>query len=84
MVIRGKGAQPTDARFRVQAAAWLLLCGAAPLLAGCSSVFRSSINPVSWWHDMEGGEIAKQRPPPPGANEPYPEPGHRSGQARGA
>jgi outer membrane protein OmpA-like peptidoglycan-associated protein len=71
MVIRGKGAQPTDARPWVQAAAWVLLCGAAPLLAGCSSV-PASINPVSWWHNMEGGAIAKQRPPPPGANEAYP------------
>ncbi|HVC63697.1 MAG TPA: hypothetical protein VND19_25435 [Acetobacteraceae bacterium] len=43
----------------------------APLLAGCSSV-PSSVNPVSWWHDLEGGAIARQRPPPPGANQPYP------------
>ena len=31
-----------------------------------------SINPVNWWHGMEGGKIAEQRPPPPGANDPYP------------
>jgi len=41
------------------------------LLGGCSS-FPSSMNPVSWWHNLEGGEIAKERPPPPGATEPYP------------
>ena len=41
------------------------------LLGGCAS-FPSSMNPVSWWHDLEGGEIAKERPPPPGATEPYP------------
>ena len=40
-------------------------------LAGCSS-FPSSINPVSWWHGLEGGKIAKERPPPPGADQPYP------------
>ena len=43
----------------------------ALLLGGCAS-FPSSMNPVSWWHDLEGGEIAKERPPPPGATEPYP------------
>src|ERR1700683_4490175 len=71
MVIRGKGAQPTDARTWVQAAAWVLLCGVAPMLSGCSSV-PSSINPVTWWHNMQGGEIAKERPAPPGATDAYP------------
>jgi OmpA family len=28
--------------------------------------------PVDWWHQMVGGQIAKERPPPPGANDPYP------------
>jgi outer membrane protein OmpA-like peptidoglycan-associated protein len=41
------------------------------LLAGCSS-FPSSMNPVSWWHDLQGGKIAEERPPPPGADQPYP------------
>jgi outer membrane protein OmpA-like peptidoglycan-associated protein len=41
------------------------------LLAGCAS-FPSSMNPVSWWHDLQGGAIAEQRPPPPGADQPYP------------
>lgn len=71
MAIRGKGAQPTDARPRVQAVVWLLLCGVLPVLAGCSSV-PDTINPVSWWHNLQGGEIAKQRPPPPGQNQAYP------------
>jgi len=30
------------------------------------------MNPVTWWHDLQGGQIAQQRPPPPGANQPYP------------
>ncbi|HUN41533.1 MAG TPA: OmpA family protein [Acetobacteraceae bacterium] len=30
------------------------------------------MNPVVWWHDLQGGAIAQQRPPPPGANQPYP------------
>ena len=41
------------------------------LLTGCGSV-PASINPVDWWHDLQGGKIAEQRPPPPGATDPYP------------
>jgi outer membrane protein OmpA-like peptidoglycan-associated protein len=41
------------------------------LLGACSSV-PSAINPVSWWHSLQGGAIAEQRPPPPGATDPYP------------
>jgi outer membrane protein OmpA-like peptidoglycan-associated protein len=41
------------------------------LLSGCSS-FPSSMNPVTWWHDLQGGKIAEERPPPPGADQPYP------------
>jgi len=48
----------------------LILCGALCLsLAGCAHNIAS---PVTWWHDYEGGEIAKDRPPPPGAHAPYP------------
>lgn len=57
---------------------------AAPLLAGmlalagCSSVERfyesklSPDTPVQWWNQLQGGRIAEQRPPPPGASDPYP------------
>ncbi len=41
------------------------------LLAGCSSK-ESTATPLDWWHNLEGGVIATQRPPPPGENEPYP------------
>ena len=41
-------------------------------LSGCGSKTAESMNPVNWWHDLEGGAIAKQRPSPPGANDPYP------------
>jgi len=41
------------------------------LLAGCGH--RDVIDtPVSWWHGLEGGAIADQRPPPPGIDDPYP------------
>jgi hypothetical protein len=40
-------------------------------LGGCSDV-PNQANPVAWWHDLEGGEIAKYRPPPPNATAPFP------------
>ena len=40
------------------------------LLAGCSTI--SSMDPINWWHQQQGGKIAKERPAPPGANQPYP------------
>ena len=43
------------------------------LLAGCSSM--PSMNPADWWHSLEGGQIAEQRPPPPDADAPYPKVG---------
>ena len=42
---------------------------AAWLLTGCSDPLSG---PVDLYHDLEGGEIAAQRPPPPGAGLPYP------------
>jgi len=81
MLSSRSGGQPRGARGRVQAGCGLdsgtsgLRCGRAPLLAlllaGCSSL-PASINPVSWWHDLQGGKIAEERPPPPGADQPYP------------
>jgi len=47
------------------------ILGLAGGLAGCSSVPKP-LNPVSWWHGLQGGAIAEQRPTPPGANDPYP------------
>lgn len=44
---------------------------AVPLfLAGCGSSITDT--PVEWWHQLEGGRIAQQRPPPPGMGDPYP------------
>ena len=40
-------------------------------LAGCAH--RDVVDtPVGWFHQLEGGAIAQQRPPPPGADDPYP------------
>jgi len=49
----------------------VLVASGAVWVAGCSSL-PSSVNPVAWWHDLQGGAIAEQRPPPPGATDPYP------------
>lgn len=41
------------------------------LVAGCAH-HDVVDTPVSWWHQLEGGAIAQQRPPPPGVDDPYP------------
>lgn len=38
-------------------------------LASCSS---NGTNPIDWWHGLEGGRIADERPPAPNADAPYP------------
>lgn len=41
------------------------------LLAGCAH--QDVVDtPVGWFHQLQGGAIAQQRPPPPGVNDPYP------------
>ncbi len=55
--------------------AWIRrVAGGLPLLAllaGCAH--RDPVDtPVAWWHQLEGGAIAQQRPPPPGVDDPYP------------
>ncbi|MFW7267731.1 hypothetical protein ACMAUO_07140 [Gluconacetobacter sp. Hr-1-5] len=47
-----------------------LLPGLLPL-GGCAH--RDAVDTtLDWWHQYQGGVIAQQRPPPPGAHEPYP------------
>ena len=72
MMVSDRGAQarrvniPTQGVLRGSA----MLLAVSSLLVGCSST--SSMNPVNWWHRQEGGKIAEQRPPPPGADQPFP------------
>lgn len=67
--------EPSQGRPGRQAAA--ALCCLA-LLAGCGQVeqfYDSKLSldtPIDWWHQLQGGEIAEQRPPPPGVADPYP------------
>lgn len=44
--------------------------GGLAMLAGCGH--SQAANPVTWWHDLQGGRIAQDRPPPPGVTDPYP------------
>ncbi len=48
----------------------LLAVGTGALLSGCSQ--PEKLSPVEWWHSLEGGKIAEQRPPPPLITAPYP------------
>ncbi len=68
--VQGGRAQALHARIGVRLAQ---LGGVAALLGGCSGgATLASINPVDWWHGLEGGPIAQTRPPPPNADAPYP------------
>ncbi len=49
----------------------MIIIGLLLTLAGCGGKLAPDA-PLAWWHDLEGGVIASQRPPPPGANDPYP------------
>ncbi len=42
------------------------------LLAGCGPGRDPVDTPIAWWHQLQGGAIAEQRPPPPGVDAPYP------------
>lgn len=48
--------------------ALLLLVACLP--AACAEGSRA--DPVTWWHNLEGGAIAQQRPAPPNVDAPYP------------
>jgi len=40
-------------------------------LGGCGADSGAD-TPLRWWHELQGGEIAADRPPPPGVGDPYP------------
>src|SRR5262249_55134774 len=63
--VQVRAAQPLHAC--CPGALWRLMPMALLALAGCSSM-----DPVNWWHSLEGGRIAEERPPPPNADAPYP------------
>ena len=60
----------------------MLLLGCLLGFAGCervgdriSEIYDSKLpldEPVDWWHQLQGGVIAQERPPPPGITDPYP------------
>ena len=53
--------------------AWAFLVAGVLLgLDGCGPGRDPVDTPVAWWHHLQGGAIAEQRPPPPGVDAPYP------------
>jgi hypothetical protein len=80
---RGNGSARAGQAVTALAAALLL---SAPL-GGCQRVERlydsklTGDTPFDWWHQLEGGVIAEDRPPPPGAAAPYPNLDQVPGQA---
>jgi hypothetical protein len=70
-VTRGLGRVQERAARAAHASLSCMLALAFPVaLGGCSA--PGSLNPVDWWHELEGGAIAAARPPPPNADAPYP------------
>ncbi len=56
-----------------------LLAALLPLALGACA--RDPVQtPIAWWHGLQGGAIAQQRPPPPGENLPYPQLGTTPGR----
>jgi hypothetical protein len=61
-----------------QAALLAASLGACGAISGCDtaghydSVTAPFDQPIDWWHNLQGGAIADERPPPPGVGDPYP------------
>jgi len=75
MIVETQGRRATGWRQAAVLAATL----AIPLAgAGCSAAERMYSSklpfdqPIDWWHQLQGGTIAEDRPPPPGVTDPYP------------
>ncbi len=52
-----------------------LLSGCEGATAGVERFYDSKLTldrPVDWWHQLQGGPVAHDRPPPPGITDPYP------------
>ncbi len=53
----------------------VLLTGCQNSTGGIEQFYDSNLpldHPVDWWHQMQGGPVAADRPPPPGITDPYP------------
>lgn len=49
------------------------LLGISLPLSVCGCAHKDGVETArDWWHDFEGGDIARLRPPPPGQDAPYP------------
>lgn len=52
--------------------AGLLLGGCQTVAEAAGATSRQFDQPIDWWHGLQGGVIAQERPPPPGADDPFP------------
>jgi outer membrane protein OmpA-like peptidoglycan-associated protein len=68
---QGRAHQPGAAPVGQASRARLSPLLAALFLSACSGE-NPVATPVGWWHNLQGGAIASNRPPPPGADLPYP------------
>src|ERR1700722_12577742 len=70
MVFLGSGGEPKDVRAFLQARRVLVPVACLAWLVGCANYHNRG--PEGWYHEAVGGQIAAQRPPPPGDPTQYP------------
>jgi outer membrane protein OmpA-like peptidoglycan-associated protein len=71
----GAGGQAASLMGRGVACALLLALGGCGGVDSVERFYSSKLpfdTPIDWWHQLEGGVIADERPPPPGVGDPYP------------
>ena len=67
--------QPTHRALWRQAVVLALVFGLGGCVSDVEKFYDSQLSldqPVDWWHQLQGGPIADERPPPPGITDPYP------------
>jgi outer membrane protein OmpA-like peptidoglycan-associated protein len=70
MVLLGSGGKPRDVRAFLQARRVLVPVACLAWLVGCANYHNRG--PEAWYHEAVGGQVAAQRPPPPGDPLQYP------------
>jgi len=72
-VRQSRGPHGQQQRYRASAAAPSRIVALAAAMLALSAFSHDPLDtPVNWYHQAEGGEIAKLRPPPPGNADSYP------------
>ncbi len=66
------GAAPAGQGRRAAGLPRVLSCCIAICLTVAACSQNGDFAPVGWWHQLQGGEIAQDRPPPPNPDAPFP------------